>query len=82
MAKTTLRWQTTLSARWAAKNIVAVTHCMTRLRFVLKDENLTDVARLKSISGVLGVVRNDNQCGDYWQHGFTGVPRSSEPAAR
>jgi hypothetical protein len=30
--------------------------------FRLKDETLTDAARLKSISGVLGVVRNDNQC--------------------
>ena len=44
------------------KENIAVTHCMTRLRFVLKDESLTDAARLKSISGVLGVVRNDNQC--------------------
>ena len=68
MAKITLRWQTTLLARWAVKNIVAVTHCMTRLRFVLKDESLTDTARLKSISGVLGVVRNDNQCRNHRQH--------------
>lgn len=51
-----------VSALGGKENIVAVTHCMTRLRFVLKDESLTDAARLKSISGVLGVVRNDNQC--------------------
>jgi PTS system beta-glucoside-specific IIB component/PTS system beta-glucoside-specific IIC component len=51
-----------ISALGGKENIVAVTHCMTRLRFVLKDESLTDAARLKSISGVLGVVRNDNQC--------------------
>ncbi|RVS13666.1 PTS cellobiose/arbutin/salicin transporter subunit IIBC [Enterobacter hormaechei] len=51
-----------VSALGGKENIVAVTHCMTRLRFVLKDESLTDTARLKSISGVLGVVRNDNQC--------------------
>ena len=51
-----------ISALGGKENIVAVTHCMTRLRFVLKDETLTDAARLKSISGVLGVVRNDNQC--------------------
>ena len=51
-----------VSALGGKDNIVAVTHCMTRLRFVLKDETLTDAARLKSISGVLGVVRNDNQC--------------------
>ena len=47
-----------ISALGGKENIVAVTHCMTRLRFVLKDETLTDAARLKSISGVLGVVRN------------------------
>lgn len=51
-----------ISALGGKENIVAVTHCMTRLRFVLKDETLTDAARLKSISGVLGVVRSDNQC--------------------
>ncbi|WP_253382392.1 PTS cellobiose/arbutin/salicin transporter subunit IIBC [unidentified bacterial endosymbiont] len=51
-----------VSALGGKDNIVAVTHCMTRLRFVLKDETLTDIARLKSMSGVLGVVRNDNQC--------------------
>ncbi|MGC8401648.1 PTS cellobiose/arbutin/salicin transporter subunit IIBC [Enterobacter mori] len=51
-----------VSALGGKENIVAVTHCMTRLRFVLKDESLTDAARLKTISGVLGVVRNDNQC--------------------
>ena len=51
-----------VSALGGRDNIVAVTHCMTRLRFVLKDESLTDAPRLKSINGVLGVVRNDNQC--------------------
>ncbi len=43
-------------------NISAVTHCMTRLRFVLKDDALVDSPALKSLSGVLGVVRSDNQC--------------------
>ncbi|MFR3708296.1 MAG: PTS transporter subunit EIIB [Enterobacter hormaechei] len=45
-----------VSALGGKENIVAVIHCMTRLRFVLKDESLIDAARLKSISGVLGVV--------------------------
>jgi len=35
---------------------------MTRLRFVLHDDSIVDVAKLKAISGVLGVVRNENQC--------------------
>ncbi|WP_313653456.1 PTS cellobiose/arbutin/salicin transporter subunit IIBC [Pantoea sp.] len=43
-------------------NIEAVTHCMTRLRFVLKDETQIDYPRLKAIHGVLGVVHNDTQC--------------------
>lgn len=43
-----------------AGNVVAVTHCMTRLRFVLNDESVVDAAALKSITGVMGVVRNEN----------------------
>jgi PTS system arbutin/cellobiose/salicin-specific IIC component len=45
-----------------AGNVVAVTHCMTRLRFVLNDESVVDAAALKSITGVMGVVRNEKQC--------------------
>ncbi|MCU5774807.1 PTS cellobiose/arbutin/salicin transporter subunit IIBC [Erwiniaceae bacterium BAC15a-03b] len=45
-----------------ADNVTAVTHCMTRLRFVLNDDSAVDSARLKSIKGVMGVVHNDNQC--------------------
>lgn len=44
------------------ENIVAVTHCMTRLRFVLKSDEPVDVAQLKNINGVLGVVKTDSQC--------------------
>ncbi len=45
-----------------ANNIAAVTHCMTRLRFVLNDDSAVDAASLKAIGGVLGVVRSENQC--------------------
>ncbi len=45
-----------------AENIAAVTHCMTRLRFVLHDETVVDAARLKAIKGVMGVVKNEKQC--------------------
>ncbi|MCA1921332.1 PTS cellobiose/arbutin/salicin transporter subunit IIBC [Buttiauxella noackiae] len=45
-----------------AGNVKAVTHCMTRLRFVLNDDSRVDAAQLKAISGVLGVVRSENQC--------------------
>lgn len=51
-----------VTALGGVENISAVTHCMTRLRFVLKDDAQIDGAALKSISGVLGVVRNENQC--------------------
>lgn len=43
-------------------NIDAVTHCMTRLRFVVKDTSLVNNAELKSIDGVMGVVNTDTQC--------------------
>ncbi|KQN55153.1 MULTISPECIES: PTS cellobiose/arbutin/salicin transporter subunit IIBC [unclassified Erwinia] len=45
-----------------ANNVAAVTHCMTRLRFVLNDDARVDAASLKAIGGVLGVVRSENQC--------------------
>lgn len=51
-----------VDAMGGAHNIGAVTHCMTRLRFVLNDENAVDLAQLKTITGVLGVVRSENQC--------------------
>ena len=51
-----------VTALGGVDNITAVTHCMTRLRFVVKDDSLVDSATLKTLSGVLGVVRSDNQC--------------------
>ena len=44
------------------ENIEAVTHCMTRLRFVVKDSARVDNATLKAIPGVMGVVHTDSQC--------------------
>lgn len=43
-------------------NIEAVTHCMTRLRFVVKDKAQIDTPALKAIDGVLGVVHSGEQC--------------------
>ncbi len=42
-------------------NVSALTHCMTRLRFVLNDASLVDVAQLKAITGVMGVVDNGDK---------------------
>jgi beta-glucoside (arbutin/salicin/cellobiose) PTS system EIICB component len=51
-----------ITALGGTGNIVALTHCMTRLRFVLQDPALVDSAALKATAGVLGVVSSDNQC--------------------
>ena len=34
-------------------NIIEVTHCATRLRFILKDETLVDTAKIEGLSGVV-----------------------------
>lgn len=42
-------------------NVVSVTHCMTRLRFNLKDMSIPQDETIKQISGVLGVARSGGQ---------------------
>lgn len=54
--------QQIVDAIGGVNNIGAVTHCMTRLRFVLNDMTVVDLAKLKAITGVLGVVHSENQC--------------------
>ena len=49
--------QQVVAAIGGADNVAAVTHCMTRLRFVVKDNERVDSATLKGLKGVLGVVR-------------------------
>ncbi len=41
------------------KNVEKLIHCMTRLRITIRDEEKVDVAALKKISGVLGVVQEE-----------------------
>ncbi|AIQ57354.1 beta-glucoside-specific PTS transporter subunit IIABC [Paenibacillus borealis] len=43
------------------ENIDQVTHCMTRLRFNLNDNNRTDKAALQKTDGVMGVMINGGQ---------------------
>lgn len=43
-----------LAAVGGSANITSVTHCMTRLRFVLKDQSIPDKKKLESIKGVMG----------------------------
>ena len=42
-------------------NIQALSHCMTRLRFILKDEGKADAEAIKKLNGVLGVVSAGGQ---------------------
>lgn len=43
------------------QNIISVTHCMTRLRFVLKNDNQVNDASVKNIPGVMGVMKKGGQ---------------------
>lgn len=43
------------------KNVTSVTHCMTRLRFVLNDEKRVSDEQVKAIPGVVGVMRKGGQ---------------------
>ena len=78
-----------VNALGGVDNVAAVTHCMTRLRFVVKDEAKIDGPELKSIGGVMGVVRNENQCqviiGNAVSHAYREVvallPGDMQPAA-
>ncbi len=73
--------QQIVAAIGGVDNVAAVTHCMTRLRFVVKDDEQVDSSTLKGLAGVLGVVRSDNQCRDHRQHCLPGLPRGGESAA-
>ncbi|MBD5543272.1 MAG: PTS transporter subunit EIIC [Lachnospiraceae bacterium] len=42
-------------------NVTNVTHCATRLRFILKDESLVDSAKVTKIPGVITTVRAGGQ---------------------
>lgn len=44
-----------------AENITSVTHCMTRLRFHLKDDKKADVEAIKGVKGVVGCVNKGGQ---------------------
>lgn len=44
-----------------AENVKSLSHCMTRLRFILKDESKADTDSIKAIKGVLGVVSAGGQ---------------------
>ena len=50
-----------LNAVGGKDNIAGVTHCMTRLRFNLKDDTIPNSAEIKKIKGVLGTAVSGGQ---------------------
>lgn len=44
-----------------SQNILSVTHCLTRLRFRLKDESLADTGALKATEGIITVIQANGQ---------------------
>ena len=50
-----------LEAVGGADNIASATHCITRLRLVLKDESKADDDKVKSIKGVKSVIKQGGQ---------------------
>lgn len=43
------------------ENVNFVTHCMTRLRFILKDFSLADIEKIKNLKGVAGCLESGGQ---------------------
>ncbi|CAM3123675.1 glucose PTS transporter subunit IIA [Lactiplantibacillus plajomi] len=52
---------TIVAAVGGAPNVQSVVHCMTRLRFKLKDSAVAQTARLKATDGIIDVVQAANQ---------------------
>lgn len=50
-----------LEAVGGSQNVESVTHCMTRLRFSLRDESVPKDEEVKKIEGVAGTVRSGGQ---------------------
>lgn len=42
-------------------NVISVIHCMTRLRFTLKDESIVDDEAVKKTKGVMGIMKKAGQ---------------------
>lgn len=53
--------ETILDKVGGEKNVAGLTHCMTRLRFVLKDGNIPKDAEIEKIPGVIRAVRQGGQ---------------------
>ena len=61
MGKYQYKAQELLKAIGGKENVTAVTHCATRMRFVLADESKADVKTIENISTVKGTFTNAGQ---------------------
>jgi PTS system beta-glucosides-specific IIC component len=43
------------------ENIIRITHCATRLRFQLRNENIAETEEIKTISGVVAIISQGGQ---------------------
>ena len=50
-----------LAAVGGIENVSNVTHCMTRLRFTLKDNGIPDIEKVKKLKGVIGAQMSGGQ---------------------
>lgn len=50
-----------LSLIGGKNNVSRLTHCITRLRFNLKDESKADETKLKELDGVIGIIKQNGQ---------------------
>ena len=53
--------QTIVEKIGGSENVTLYTHCITRLRFVLKDKSKVDEAGLKEIKEIMGIVDRGGQ---------------------
>lgn len=44
-----------------AENVISLTHCITRLRFVLKDESIAKTEKIQNLTGVISVIKAGGQ---------------------
>lgn len=61
MGKYTQLAQEVVEAVGGASNVASLTHCVTRLRFKLKNEETADDEKVKAIKGVLQLVKSGGQ---------------------
>lgn len=65
-----------LAAVGGKENVSSVIHCVTRLRFKLKNRSIVDTDQVKQVNGVMTVVESGDNTGGYWYGGSLCLPGS------